>query len=274
MSTPPVIIPTPGRVVWYRVGNGDVALPRFNTQGETRPDPFAALVVGVDQARNVNLIVFDVNGGVHARQNVVLLQGDDAPPDDGRAFAQWMPYQAGQAAKTEAALAGVQQTDRNHLMTALFIAAANTVAANPTTGAKVGNALREMVEAAFTVPGPKTPPPAEDSTSHTARMARAAHEVNRAYCEATGDNSQVPWDEAPAWQKESAILGVQAVLSGSTPEQLHQSRMAEKYAKGWTYGAVKDPANFEHPCLVPYDQLPPEQRVKDHIFRAAVRNAS
>lgn len=27
----------------------------------------------------------------------------------------------------------------------------------------------------------------------------------------------------------------------------------------------------EHPCLVPYAELPPEQRQKDHVFVATVR---
>src|SRR5438105_262770 len=33
--------------------------------------------------------------------------------------------------------------------------------------------------------------------------ARAAHEVNRAYCLALGDASQVAWEDAPEWQRSS-----------------------------------------------------------------------
>jgi hypothetical protein len=40
------------------------------------------------------------------------------------------------------------------------------------------------------------------------QIAQIAHEVNRAYCKATGDNSQMPWEEAPDWQIASAINGV------------------------------------------------------------------
>jgi hypothetical protein len=34
---------------------------------------------------------------------------------------------------------------------------------------------------------------------------------------------------------------------------------------------VKDEGKKEHPNLVPYDQLPAEQRVKDRLFQMVVR---
>ena len=101
--------------------------------------------------------------------------------------------------------------------------------------------------------------------------ARAAHEVIRAYCIAIGDNSQPSWDEAPDWQKSSARNGVVGALNGNTPEQSHEGWLAEKAATGWKYGPVKDPAKKEHPCFMPYADLPPQQRAKDHIFIAVVK---
>jgi hypothetical protein len=101
--------------------------------------------------------------------------------------------------------------------------------------------------------------------------ARAAHEVNRAYCIAIGDNSQVSWDNAPEWQKKSALEGVAVALSGSTPEQQHQSWLDSKSKDGWKYGTVKDPALKTHPCFVPYDQLPEAQKKKDGLYIGAVR---
>lgn len=101
--------------------------------------------------------------------------------------------------------------------------------------------------------------------------ARAAHEVNRAYCIALGDGSQPSWEEAPDWQRSSALQGVTGALNGATPEQSHESWLAEKYATGWKYGPVKDPEKKEHPCFVPYAELPPEQRQKDLLFVTTVR---
>lgn len=101
------------------------------------------------------------------------------------------------------------------------------------------------------------------------KIARIAHEVNRAYCASLGDMSQPAWEDAPDWQRQSAVNGVNAHANGGlTPEQSHESWMAEKRAAGWKYGPVKDPDAKEHPCFVPYSELPIEQRTKDYLFGA------
>lgn len=104
-----------------------------------------------------------------------------------------------------------------------------------------------------------------------AAAARAAHEANRAYCIALGDTSQVPWDDAPDWQRTSAENGVRGVLAGNGPVESHAGWLKEKLETGWKYGPVKDPVKKEHPCFVPYEELPPEQKQKDAIFVATVR---
>lgn len=109
-----------------------------------------------------------------------------------------------------------------------------------------------------------------DNDKKIEACARAAHEVNRAYCIAIGDTSQPSWDEAPDWQKSSARKGVVGVLQGNTPEQSHESWLKEKAETGWSYGPVKDPEKKEHPCFVEYDALPPTQKVKDELFVTTV----
>lgn len=102
--------------------------------------------------------------------------------------------------------------------------------------------------------------------------AKAAHEANLTYCQSIGDTSQVPWDAAPEWQKDSAMKGVLFLLehpdAGDSAQ--HDSWMAAKLADGWVYGEVKDAEKKTHPCLVPFDQLPPEQQAKDKLFRETV----
>lgn len=100
-------------------------------------------------------------------------------------------------------------------------------------------------------------------------IAEKAHEMNRQYCEAIGDTSQLPWHEAPMWQKESCINGVKFTLESldSTPEDSHTNWFNHKLADGWKWGPVKDVDKKEHPCMVPFDDLPPEQRFKDTLFR-------
>jgi RyR domain len=102
--------------------------------------------------------------------------------------------------------------------------------------------------------------------------AKAAHEVNRVYCQSLGDETQAHWEDAPEWARESAIKGVEGVLSGNTPEQSHQCWLDEKRRTGWKYGPSKDPAKKEHPCMAPYDQLPAEQKAKDLSFVCTVRS--
>lgn len=111
--------------------------------------------------------------------------------------------------------------------------------------------------------------------SYIETTAKAAHEINRQYCLILKDDSQVPWDEAPEWQKQSAINGVKFHLEnpGAQPEDSHDSWLAEKERDGWKYGPVKDAEKKEHPCFVPYHQLPAEQRTKDLLFTVVVRAA-
>lgn len=104
-------------------------------------------------------------------------------------------------------------------------------------------------------------------------IARLAHEVNRAFCASIGDHSQVAWHEAPEWQRQSAVSGVRFNIGNpdAPPSATHDNWLRDKAADGWVYGLVKDPAKKEHPCMVPYDHLPPEQRTKDYLFQAVVR---
>lgn len=108
--------------------------------------------------------------------------------------------------------------------------------------------------------------------SHTVLVAIASvcHEANRAYCASIGDTSQPDWIAAPDWQRTSAVTGVEAIADGriTEPKASHDSWSLEKLENGWKYGPVKDPEKKEHPCLVPFDELPAEQQTKDHLFFA------
>jgi len=106
-------------------------------------------------------------------------------------------------------------------------------------------------------------------------IARITHEANRAYCSVLGDHTIPSWDAAPEWQRASAIAGVKSVLAdpGKTPEQSHFEWMEFKLKAGWKHGPTKRPEALEHPCLVSWEQLPEEQKVKDRLFLAIVRAA-
>jgi RyR domain len=102
-------------------------------------------------------------------------------------------------------------------------------------------------------------------------IAKVCHEVNRAYCQAIGDNSQVEWNDAPQWQKDSAMAGVNLHCDKNVGvEASHENWVAEKILNGWVYGEAKDADAKTHPCIVPFAELPTEQKAKDFIFRSVV----
>lgn len=108
----------------------------------------------------------------------------------------------------------------------------------------------------------------------TLAIAMLCHAMNAAYCQSLGDDSQLPWDDTPETHKQSLIAGVEMHLANpnATPEQSHQSWYAQKEAEGWVYGEFKDLEKKEHPCFLPYEDLPTEQKAKDYLFRATVHS--
>jgi len=105
------------------------------------------------------------------------------------------------------------------------------------------------------------------------KIAKACHEVNRAYCHATEATWPRSWEAAPEDQRLSAIAGVEAHLDNPTqsPADCHALWLATKLGQGWKYGEVKDLQAKTHPCMVDYNLLPKQQRAKDFLFTAVVR---
>ncbi len=81
-----MIKPSVGRVVWF-----------YSENYEEGKQPQAALVCHVWSDTCVNLAVFDANGVAQNRTSVLLFQGEGQRPS--AMFAEWMPYQVGQAKK-------------------------------------------------------------------------------------------------------------------------------------------------------------------------------
>lgn len=149
--TNPIIKPTVGRVVWYRLRDkDDIRMCRFNTQGESRPDPLTALIVGVETDRLVNLIVFDTSGQMFPRKSVPLVQ-DGEPVAGCCAYCEWMPFQKGQAAKTEAAekSAGTainEPSQRERLEYALVSGAAPHLAHVPDQAQLIAKGIKSVLD--------------------------------------------------------------------------------------------------------------------------------
>lgn len=108
-----MIKPTIGRKVWYRPSAQDMA-GNFGMRVAGGDQPLDATVIAVWGDRMVNLDVIDIYGKHFALTSVKLLQDDDQPArgpaaEDGTpgpilgGYAEWMPYQVGQAKATQPA---------------------------------------------------------------------------------------------------------------------------------------------------------------------------
>lgn len=111
-----------------------------------------------------------------------------------------------------------------------------------------------------------------DDQLQTVQIAKVCHEANRAYCAVLGDDSQLPWEQAPEWQRASAITGVEFHVANpdAGPEASHESWMAQKLADEWKFGPVKSEELKTHPCIVQFNELPRGQQLKDVLFRNIV----
>ncbi|MES2395798.1 MAG: RyR domain-containing protein [Bacteroidota bacterium] len=103
-------------------------------------------------------------------------------------------------------------------------------------------------------------------------IAIVCHQANKVWCEGNGDFSQKDWNEAEAWQTESAVKGVEFKLDNPDAKEdaQHNVWMKDKVDAGWVYGEVKDAEKKTHPCIVPFNELPEFQQKKDALFCAIV----
>jgi hypothetical protein len=95
-----MIKPTVGRKVWYRPSASE-----RSTLAVIGDQPLDATIVAVHNDNCVNLVIFDANGTMSTRCSAYLKQ-DDALPTWVSAYAEWMPYQVGQAKKDEQPTSG------------------------------------------------------------------------------------------------------------------------------------------------------------------------
>lgn len=106
-------------------------------------------------------------------------------------------------------------------------------------------------------------------------IAHIVHDANRALQIIQGDPApSVTWENAPMWQRVTMLDGVERALAGATPQEMHEGWLAMKRAEGWHYGPTKDASAKTHPCIVPYDRLPAEQRIKDELSTAIIKTLS
>lgn len=105
---------------------------------------------------------------------------------------------------------------------------------------------------------------------HIARLIYAAHSE---YNIIQGLGSRCRWEEADRPSRQAYISVVERTLLQPTKSSFdnHELWRASWEANGWKYGPVRDDVKKTHPALVPYAELPEDQRVKLELEIAIVR---
>lgn len=166
-----MIKPTVGRVVWFHPGPGFVG-------AFTAGEPLPAFITKVWSDTGINVGGFDANGKPFGATSVLLVQ--EGAPRPSYSFAEWMPYQLGQAAKAEA-------------------------------GAKAGPPWREVAAAAYRAYGASTgnknfrgdPMPAFDDLPRGIQVAWEAAVRHADDFSAATDPSAVGVDRWAGWTPDS-----------------------------------------------------------------------
>lgn len=97
-----MITPTVGRVVLY------------HAPGVSMDEAWPALICKVNSDDNINVGGFKANGQPFADTNVMLHSDPESYGNPGGgSWAQWMPYQLGQAVKSEELEKQLAETDKH-----------------------------------------------------------------------------------------------------------------------------------------------------------------
>jgi hypothetical protein len=109
----------------------------------------------------------------------------------------------------------------------------------------------------------------------TEQIAKICHEAVAAYSKSLGDSKAIPsWDKATEEEKEavtkSVILHIGSV--DAYPAENHNAWVKERVDSGWVFGEVEDEKKKTHPFILPFDQLPIEQQIKEHLLRGIVQS--
>ena len=106
------------------------------------------------------------------------------------------------------------------------------------------------------------------------KIAEVAHQINNAYRCAIGETSRPPYHQMSDAERARIEAGVMQHLMnehGIPPQAAHNLWMTYKLKDGWKYGEKYDLETKTHPCILPYESLPVDQRVKDYLFAGIVQ---
>ena len=103
------------------------------------------------------------------------------------------------------------------------------------------------------------------------QAARVAHEATRVLCRLMRNEVLPEWDDLDG-RRATLIDAAKFVVANPDEDDggVHRAWMDAKLLDGWRWGPELDRASKRHPALLPFDELPEEDRRGDRLFRAVV----
>lgn len=106
------------------------------------------------------------------------------------------------------------------------------------------------------------------------KIAKLIYEATRVEADWSG-RSIVPeeWERREEKFREQFVNIINKYISSDklpTPSKAHASWMHSYFKMGWKYGKTRDTNKKTHPDLIPFEELPRDERDKDAIFLAFV----
>jgi len=74
----------------------------------------------------------------------------------------------------------------------------------------------------------------------------------------TDDYTPMPLDISDVELSEDLLI-----LTERLAKNIHEVWAKSRMDQGWTYGPTRDDAQKKHPCLIPYEELPEEEKEYD-----------
>lgn len=107
----------------------------------------------------------------------------------------------------------------------------------------------------------------------TETIAEFVHEALSDWARLRGLPEYPSWSEAEEWMRASTIESVEHALAhpDAPPGAQHVQWMEQKIRDGFRWGENKDAEAKTHPMLVPFADLPEDERAKDAIVIALVK---
>lgn len=106
-------------------------------------------------------------------------------------------------------------------------------------------------------------------------IALLAHAALNALAHILTGSDLIDWEAAAEDAKARLIAGIQMILDDpqATPEQQHEKWLAARQAEGWKHGKERDADKKISPLILPYAELPTDQKARDYVLFALVRSA-